>query len=64
MKKILIIGAGSIGNHFNNAERLGYNTSVTDISAKSLKLMKTKIFQKDTKMGSKYKTCVTFRFER
>lgn len=47
MKKILIIGAGSIGNHFANAcRKLGYNISVTDISSKSLRLMKTKIFPK------------------
>ena len=38
MKKILIIGAGSIGNHFANASRLlGMRVNVMDVSLKSLK---------------------------
>ena len=44
-KKILIFGAGSIGNHMTNANlRLKNQVSVTDIDKKSLVRMKNKIF--------------------
>ena len=46
MKKVLIFGSGSIGNHFANAlSRIGtYVIYVTDISDLSLKRMKNKIY--------------------
>lgn len=46
MKKVLIFGSGSIGNHFANAlSRLGdYDIYITDISNKSLLRMKNKIY--------------------
>ena len=45
MKQILIIGAGSIGNHFANASRLiGMRVHMMDISLESLKRMKNKIY--------------------
>ena len=45
MKKILIIGAGSVGNHFAKASRfLKFNTYVADISKKALERMKYKIY--------------------
>ena len=46
MKKVLIFGSGSIGNHFANAlSRIGtYEIYVTDISDLSLKRMKNKIY--------------------
>ena len=45
MKKILIFGAGSIGNHMAFASsKLNYNVFVTDISEKSLTRMKKKIY--------------------
>lgn len=54
MKKVLIIGAGSIGNHFANAcRKLRYDTSITDISSKSLNLMKNEIFPKRYKKWDK-----------
>ena len=44
-KKILIFGAGSIGNHMANANLLLKNqVSVTDIDKKSLIRMKNEIF--------------------
>ena len=44
-KKILIFGAGSIGNHMTNANLILKNqVSVTDIDRKNLTRMKNKIF--------------------
>lgn len=44
-KKILIFGAGSIGNHMANANlKLKNNVSITDIAPKSLSRMKSSIF--------------------
>jgi len=44
-KKILIFGAGSIGNHFTNASlKKNYEVYVTDINHSALKRMKEKIF--------------------
>lgn len=44
-KKILIFGAGSIGNHFANAcSKLKYDVYVTDISTHALERMKNKIY--------------------
>jgi len=44
-KKILIFGAGSIGNHFANASlKKNYEIYVTDIDNSALKRMKEKIF--------------------
>lgn len=44
-KKILIFGAGSIGNHFANASlKKNYEVFVTDIDNSALKRMKEKIF--------------------
>ena len=45
MKKVLIFGSGSIGNHLANASRkIGLSVSVTDISSKALSRMKNKIY--------------------
>ncbi len=46
MKKVLIFGSGSIGNHFANAltRMSGYDIFITDISNKSLNRMKDKIY--------------------
>ena len=41
MKKVLIFGAGSIGNHMSKAcTDLGYDVYITDISQKALKRMR------------------------
>ena len=46
-KKILIFGAGSIGNHMTNAcLKLGYKVYITDKSEKALKFMKNSLFLK------------------
>ena len=49
--KILIYGAGSIGNHYANGfiERK-HEVFVTDISKEALIRMKTDIYQIDTKI--------------
>jgi hypothetical protein len=45
MKKVLIFGSGSIGNHFTNAcRKLNLSVSVTDISFSALLRMKDKIY--------------------
>ena len=45
IKKVLIFGSGSIGNHLANACRqLNMSVSVTDISSKALLRMKNKIY--------------------
>ena len=45
MKKILIFGAGSIGNHMAFAcKKLNYNVWVTDINPNALDRMKNKIY--------------------
>ena len=45
MKKILIFGAGSIGNHMTNAcIKLGHEVFITDIKYSALVRMKKKIF--------------------
>lgn len=46
-KKILIIGAGSIGNHMTNAcLKIGYEVFITDKSDKALTFMKKNLFPK------------------
>ena len=46
-KKILIFGAGSIGNHMANAcLKLGYQVYITDNSSKALNFMREKLFLK------------------
>ena len=46
-KKILIIGAGSIGNHMTNAcLKSGYEVFITDKSDKALTFMKKNLFPK------------------
>ncbi len=46
VKKILIFGAGSIGNHMTYASRrLNYQVSVTDVNKKALIRMKNKIYK-------------------
>ena len=46
-KKILIFGAGSIGNHFTKAfSFLGYEVYITDIDLKALARMKDEIYPK------------------
>ena len=51
-KKILIFGAGSIGNHMAFAgTNLGYEIYITDINFSALKRMKDYIYQKDIKNG-------------
>ena len=45
MKKVLIFGSGSIGNHLANAcRKINLSVSVTDISYKALLRMKNKIY--------------------
>lgn len=45
MKKVLIFGAGSIGNHLANASRkCNLNVSVVDISSEALKRMKNVVY--------------------
>lgn len=45
MKKILIFGAGSIGNHMTYASlKLGHQVFVTDISSVALKRMKNQVY--------------------
>ncbi len=47
MKKILIFGAGSIGNHMTNAALiLGYEIYITDKSSSALTRMKEEVFKK------------------
>lgn len=47
MKKILIFGAGSIGNHMTNAcIKLGFQVYITDKSNKALAFMKNDLFKK------------------
>ena len=47
MKKILIFGAGSIGNHMTHAcLKLGLKVYITDISEESLKRMKSVVYPK------------------
>ena len=47
MKKILIFGAGSIGNHMTNASlKLGCDVYITDKASKALSRMKKTIFKK------------------
>ena len=47
MKKILIFGAGSIGNHMTYAcRKQKLDTYITDISSFALKRMKEKIYPK------------------
>ena len=46
-KKILIFGAGSIGNHMTNAcLKSGYEVFITDKSDKALTFMKKNLFPK------------------
>ena len=52
MKKILIFGAGSIGNHMAFAcRKLGYDVYVTDKEKIALDRMKKNISKKIRKMG-------------
>ena len=52
MQKVLIFGAGSIGNHMANAcIKQGLDVFVTDINKKALHMMKKEIFLKDTVSG-------------
>ena len=45
MKKVLIFGSGSIGNHLANAcRKMNLSVSVTDISKRALLRMKNKIY--------------------
>ena len=45
MKKVLIFGAGSIGNHMSKAcTDLGYDVYITDISQKALKRMRNFLY--------------------
>lgn len=54
MKKVLIFGAGSIGNHMSYAcSKLGYGVYVTDIDPNALLKMKNKIFPKRYKKWKK-----------
>lgn len=54
MKKILIFGAGSIGNHMSYAcSKFGYSVYVTDKDPNALKRMKNKIFPKRYKKWKK-----------
>ena len=54
MKKILIFGAGSIGNHMSYAcSKLGYCVYVTDKDPNALTRMKNKIFPKRYKKWKK-----------
>lgn len=57
-KNILIIGAGSIGNHFANASRsLGYNVNVMDKHQVALNRMRNKIYPQRYKKWDK-KICL------
>ena len=47
MKKVLIFGSGSIGNHMAYAcRKLKHEVYITDINSKALNLMKNKIYKK------------------
>jgi 3-hydroxyacyl-CoA dehydrogenase len=47
VKRVLIFGAGSIGNHMANAcTKQGLDVFVTDINKKALHMMKKEIFPK------------------
>ena len=53
-KNILIIGAGSIGNHFANANRsLGFDVYVSDKYPAALNRMKNQIYPKRYKKWDK-----------
>jgi 3-hydroxyacyl-CoA dehydrogenase len=54
MKKVLIFGSGSIGNHMAFASRkLNHDVYVTDIKSSALQRMKSKIFPKRYKKWDK-----------
>ena len=54
MKKILIFGSGSIGNHMAHAcRKIGYDVYITDIDNKALIRMKEKFIPQDTGNGIK-----------
>ena len=59
MKKILIFGAGSIGNHLANASRkCNLDVSVVDISPEALKRMKNVVYpSRYKKWDHKIKIC-------
>ena len=51
MNKVLIFGAGSLGNHMAYASRrLNFDVYMTDINPLALKRMKTQIFPKRYKI--------------
>ena len=61
MKKILIFGAGSIGNHMAHASRkLNHLVSVTDINLKALKRMKNQIYPRRYENWDKSITLINY----
>jgi nucleoside-diphosphate-sugar epimerase len=63
-KKILIFGAGSIGNHFANASlKKNYEIYVTDIDNSALKRMKEKIFPSRYKKWDDKINLIDYKFD-
>ena len=60
-KRVLIFGAGSIGNHMANAcSKMNYDVFITDISNKALHRMKNKIYPQRYKKWNKKINIIRF----
>ena len=62
MKKVLIFGSGSIGNHMSFAcRKIGLKVFITDVNPNALKRMKYKIYPKRYKKWDKKITIVNYK---